>query len=79
VDIKNFRSRIKAWENENYKYNTLHRHYRDIMTKTLKLRLPKRIVMSMDELTKEGYFVSRNELIREAIREQLNSLKRRET
>lgn len=49
------------------------------MTKTLKLRLPKRIVMGMDELTKEGYFVSRNELIREAIREQLNSLKRRET
>lgn len=49
------------------------------MSKTLKLRLPKGIVVSIDEVTKEGYFVSRNELIREAIREQLNSLKRRET
>ncbi len=49
------------------------------MTKTLKVRLPKRIVRSIDELTKEGYFVSRNELIREAIRDQLNSLKRMET
>ncbi|MDI6917559.1 MAG: ribbon-helix-helix domain-containing protein [Thermoplasmatales archaeon] len=49
------------------------------MTKTLKVRLPKRIVASIDEVTKEGYFVSRNELIREAIREQLNSLKKRET
>jgi Arc/MetJ-type ribon-helix-helix transcriptional regulator len=49
------------------------------VTKTLKVRLPKRIVVSIDELTKEGYFVSRNELIREAIREQLKSLKRRET
>lgn len=48
------------------------------MVKTLKVRFPKKIVMSLNELTKEGYFVNKNEVIREAIREQIRSLKRGE-
>ncbi len=44
--------------------------------KTLKVRVPKRIVRDIDRVVGRGFFISRNEAIREAIREQLDELKK---
>lgn len=46
------------------------------MAKILKVRLPKKIIKEIDLVTKQGFFVNRNELIREAVRRRVEELKR---
>ncbi len=39
--------------------------------RTLRVRIPKKIVRELDRVVKEGLFINRNEAIRESIREQI--------
>ena len=39
--------------------------------RTLRVRIPKKIVRELDRVVTEGLFINRNEAIRESIREQI--------
>jgi metal-responsive CopG/Arc/MetJ family transcriptional regulator len=47
----------------------------DKKIRTLRVRIPKKIVKNLDKVVEEGLFINRNEAIREAIREQIDEIK----
>ena len=47
----------------------------DKKIRTLRVRIPKKIVRRLDSVVEKGLFINRNEAIREAIREQIDEIK----
>ena len=46
----------------------------DRKIRTLRVRIPKKIVRKLDDVVEKGLFINRNEAIRESIREQIKEL-----